>query len=162
MKKNIRGFTLIELLVVISIIGILASVVLAGTNSGRNKAKDTRIVSAVQQIRIALHFGFTNPVYRDLFFANGGAATNNALGTRTSNGPSNANLTALEADITGQSSVLTYRVNTNTTTGNATTPNAVAYAVFGRLISDTTKYFCMDSTGKSSLATSTTLYASCN
>ena len=47
--KQTRGFTLIELLVVISIIGVLASIVLAATTSSRNKAKDGKIVSDIQQ-----------------------------------------------------------------------------------------------------------------
>ncbi len=50
-KKNQKGFTLIELLVVIAIIGILSSVVLVGISSTRTKAKDTRIVSDMTQIR---------------------------------------------------------------------------------------------------------------
>ncbi len=50
-KKNQKGFTLIELLVVIAIIGILSSVVLVGVNSTRVKAKDTRIISDMTQIR---------------------------------------------------------------------------------------------------------------
>lgn len=52
MKKVInKGFTLIELLVVIAIIGILASIVLVSLNSARNKGKDTRIISDINQIR---------------------------------------------------------------------------------------------------------------
>lgn len=52
--KNVRGFTLIELLVVIAIIGILSSVVLASLNSARTKARDTRRVSDLKQIQVAL------------------------------------------------------------------------------------------------------------
>jgi len=53
-SKASRGFTLIELLVVIAIIGILSSVVLASLNSARTKARDTRRVSDMKQIQIAL------------------------------------------------------------------------------------------------------------
>lgn len=53
-KNRAKGFTLIELLVVISIIGILASVVLASLNGARTSAQDTRRKSELNQIRTAL------------------------------------------------------------------------------------------------------------
>jgi general secretion pathway protein G len=53
-RKASFGFTLIELLVVIAIIGILSSVVLASLNSARTKARDTRRVSDLKQIQVAL------------------------------------------------------------------------------------------------------------
>lgn len=148
-----RGFTLIELLVVISIIGLLASIVLAGTTSARNKAKDARVISDVQQIRISLHFGFTNPIFADLFNAN--ANGTGVLGGRTDSvhGPSWANLNALETDIGNQTSLVTYYVNTNGSAGFATAPNAIAFAVYGRLVSNNTRYFCMDSSGRTNPST---------
>lgn len=51
-----RGFTLIELLVVIAIIGILSSVVLASLNTARLKARDTRRVSDIKSIQLAMEF----------------------------------------------------------------------------------------------------------
>jgi prepilin-type N-terminal cleavage/methylation domain-containing protein len=54
MSKNINGFTLIELLVVISIIGLLASVVLASVSSARAKARDASRVQEMKQIQTAL------------------------------------------------------------------------------------------------------------
>ncbi len=53
-NKNNTGFTLIELLVVISIIGLLASVVLVSLNKTRIKARDTKRVADLKQVRTAL------------------------------------------------------------------------------------------------------------
>lgn len=52
MKKN--GFTLIELLTVIAIIGILSSIVVASMTSARQKARDTKRVSDIKQLQLAL------------------------------------------------------------------------------------------------------------
>ena len=49
-----KGFTLIELLVVIAIIGILSAVVLTSLNSSRDKAQDTKKISDVKQVALAL------------------------------------------------------------------------------------------------------------
>ena len=49
-----RGFTLIELLVVMAIIGVLSSVVLASLNSARIKGRDSRRISDLKQLQIAI------------------------------------------------------------------------------------------------------------
>lgn len=53
-----RGFTLIELLVVIAIIGLLSSVVLASLSTSRQKSRDARRVSDIDQLRTALELYF--------------------------------------------------------------------------------------------------------
>lgn len=49
-----RGFTLIELLVVIAIIGILTTVASVSLTQARRRARDTKRVSDIQQIRNGL------------------------------------------------------------------------------------------------------------
>ena len=53
-KTSKKGFTLIELLVVMSIIGLLSSIVLAGLNSAKIKARNSYINQLVRQYQIAL------------------------------------------------------------------------------------------------------------
>jgi prepilin-type N-terminal cleavage/methylation domain-containing protein len=60
-KNKQKGFTLIELLVVISIVGILSSVVLAATKDVRAKAKNTKFLEDLIQLRNALE------LYRNQF-----------------------------------------------------------------------------------------------
>ncbi|MEY4440907.1 MAG: hypothetical protein RLY49_533 [Candidatus Parcubacteria bacterium] len=62
-NKNIKGFTLIELLVVIAIISLLSSVVLAGLNQSRNKAKMNAIASEMIQLRTEVALVASNGVY---------------------------------------------------------------------------------------------------
>jgi prepilin-type N-terminal cleavage/methylation domain-containing protein len=58
------GLTLIELLVVIGIIAILASIIFVSTNMGRQKARDTKRLSDIQAIILALdQYVEANTVY---------------------------------------------------------------------------------------------------
>lgn len=49
--NNRKGFTLVEMLVVIAVIGIISTVALTALGPSRNKAKDSRIISGLNQIR---------------------------------------------------------------------------------------------------------------
>ena len=161
MKKFTKGFTLIELLVVIAIIGILASIVLVSLNSARNKGKDARIISDVQQIRTALESGYNGSGYPDLKNNSNAGGTVVGNGTCTTNGwlntgPQNTSMNALMADACGQAGNADITIITNNTAGN-TVGN---YAIYGGLTS-TTGYFCIDSTGKTNQAATAATSVTC-
>lgn len=55
-----RGFTLIELLVVVSLIGVLATLVLANLNSARERARDAERKSDLRNIQTALRLYYND------------------------------------------------------------------------------------------------------
>lgn len=59
-QKLSKGFTLIELLVVISIIGILATLVLANLNSARQRGRDAQRKSDLRSIQEALQLYYND------------------------------------------------------------------------------------------------------
>lgn len=54
LKSSSKGFTLIELMVVISIIALLSSIVLASIKSARDRADNSRVVSELKSLQVAL------------------------------------------------------------------------------------------------------------
>lgn len=54
MFRKQKGFTLIELLVVISIIGVLSTIAMTSLNSVRAKARDSKRIQEIEQIKTAL------------------------------------------------------------------------------------------------------------
>lgn len=60
MPRAFGGFTLIELLVVISIIGVLATLVLANFNAARERARDVTRKSDFDQIKKALRMYYND------------------------------------------------------------------------------------------------------
>ena len=53
-SQNSRGFTLVEIIVALAIIGLLATVVVGALSGSREKARDTKRVSDIEQIAVAL------------------------------------------------------------------------------------------------------------
>ncbi len=126
--KNNKGFTLIEMMVVIAIIGLLSSVVLVALGPSRNKAKDTRIISDINQTRAMLETKF-NPSNSSYAYV----VTD--YGSLTTDVANNGGTLTVNPSIGGTGSV---------------------YAISSPLASDNTKYYCVDSTGKSETAAAPT------
>ncbi len=59
-KKRKNGFTLIELLTVVGIISLLASVIMSSLGSAKERARDTRRISDMKQIQVALELYYTD------------------------------------------------------------------------------------------------------
>lgn len=87
MKKS-KGFTLIELLVVIAIIGLLAAIVLVSMTNSRRRAQDSKRVSDLRQIALAL----------EMYNSNNGVYPGNpdTTGCDEGNGPGSALFNALQ------------------------------------------------------------------
>jgi len=120
-----KGFTLIELLVVIAIIGILSGIVLTSLGAARSKAKDASIKGSMSSMRAQAEI----------------AADDNG-GTYPADLCTNS-LANLITGITNQGGSVTCAVGSG---GNA-------WAAYSPLITDSTKFFCTDSTGAAREAT---------
>ena len=67
--KNNKGLTLIELVVVVAIIGLLSSIISVALNTSRMRARDTRRVSDLKQMKSGL----------DIYYANGNGYPDKAV-----------------------------------------------------------------------------------
>lgn len=120
-----KGFTLIELLVVIAIIGILSTIVLVSLSGARNKGDDAAIKSDL------------NTVQTQAELYNSGSGYNGMCGDTT--------IARAIADIASKGSPVAATCN----------PQNNNYAAYAQLTSVTGQWFCVDSSGKAEVATST-------
>lgn len=137
LKESKFGFTLIEMLVVVGIIGILSSVLLTALGPARDKAKDSRIIQQMNQIR-----SLAETVYDGDY---DGIEELPAIGSIA-----NDNLRALVDDISLQGGgVFFYK---------SSAKGASSYILFSRLNqkleqegSLVDQYYCLESGGKSAI-----------
>lgn len=135
MKKQ-EGFTLIEMLVVVAVIGILSSVILTALGPAKEKAKDSRIIQEINQVR-----SLAETLY------NGNYSTLETLPKEAIN---NSDLKALADDIALQGGELVIQKSTPPT-------NYVAYSKLNTTVGTSdnpqTNYYCIDSNGRSGFTT---------
>ena len=133
--QNKKGFTLIELLVVIAIIGILSGIVIVSMSGAQNTATDATIKSTLGQLRN------TAEIYR---YGTGGGS-----------------YTGLAAEATEFDTLLD---ELDSKSGgpevNRTYIDATTWCVSVQMVSDTSTYSCIDSTGV--IKTGTTPVATCS
>ncbi|PIR45505.1 MAG: hypothetical protein COV09_01000 [Candidatus Vogelbacteria bacterium CG10_big_fil_rev_8_21_14_0_10_50_13] len=127
MQKN-KGFTLIELLVVIAIIGILSGIVLTSLGTARNKAKDAAIKAQLSSLRTQAE------IYYDTNSGSYGA-TGASCSTAGSMWADDSGVVALVAKIGTDGGTMSCNNTAN------------AWAAHSSLVSDTGKFFCVDSNG---------------
>ena len=121
-----KGFTLIELLVVIAIIGILAAIVLVSLNSAKNKGIDAAIKSDISSLRsqAALYYD-TNTGYGETLTTCSGSMWNDTK------------IASILAHLNLQTSSVSCR------------SSADSWALSAPLKSNTSTYWCADSSGQS-------------
>lgn len=119
-----KGFTLIEILIVITIIGILSSIVAVSLRGASDRAKNTKIVTSVVQVRTIAEVMYVQEVsgYQNLCSAN----------TLNIN---NESLLILKNDIEHHGGAITCHASTR------------SYCLSVVLIGDTPRWFCIDDEG---------------
>lgn len=124
-----KGFTLIEMLVVVAVIGILSAAVLAGLGPSRDKAKDARIISGMNQVR-AIAEALYNPSSQAPY--SGVTLSNN-------------DLSRVNADIVSASAQKSSLQIVNT--------DGTFYIAYAQLLTNDDQWYCVDSEGNAGVVT---------
>jgi prepilin-type N-terminal cleavage/methylation domain-containing protein len=140
-KSNLsKGFTLIELLVVIAIIGLLSSIVLASLNTARSKADDSAVKSNLSQLARLAALYFNN-------YESYGSSANNTSCTQSG------------TIFTDTSVVNQIYAAQNASGGTAVCASSSGfsskYAIAVPLKSNSSQYWCVDSSGNAKIITNT-------
>ncbi|MEO6536075.1 MAG: type II secretion system protein [Candidatus Paceibacterota bacterium] len=175
MKIKPSGFTLIELLVVIAIIGILSSVVLASLNTARNKGNDAAVKSNLNNARAQAELfydsngnqysitpGGTTDVCSTTGLVNGTKGIYQFVG-----GAANASGSTINTTVTTSGANTSVTCHATPTTGSYNPLNAWAIEspLKGTYPGYTNPMYCVDSTGKATTTSGSTLAgsdAACN
>ena len=135
MKTNNKGFTFVESMVIISIVAILSLIIIVSINSSKNSEKDSRIKTAMDQIRL---------VADDYKMVTGGGSS---YGAEISSGTC---VTAVNSFVTSAGGALLCK-DINKQGGAAVTvnisANGTSYCISKKLYRGSS-YSCADSTGK--------------
>lgn len=154
MKNKLKGFTLIELLVVVSIIGILASVILASLSTSKNKGGDAAIKNNLLSVRAQAEIIHTG---------SGCYGDNNPVGETTCAPFTEGTCTFATANTLFANAIVATQIQGAVKASGGAAANAVcsseasgrAWAVAVVLKSDTGAAWCIDSSGTSKSFTGT-------
>ena len=145
-----KGFTLIELLVVVAIIGILASVVLSSLNTARAKGADAAVKANLANIRAQAEINYDSWNCYSTAACN---ATTPAVATAATCATGNGITATIFSDAKFYSGVTAAKSVGGGLDSCASTVGGTEWAVSIQLKNDTTKAWCVDSSGASKQVT---------